>query len=71
MVADESRLITTRTGLKYFVKKQGSGRTPARGDKVVANYVGYLEYGTVFDSSYNRNTPIEITIGRSGNSGPG
>ena len=60
---DENKLITARTGLKYFILNNGKGIAPVKGDKIVANYAGYLEDGTKFDSSYDRNTPIEMTIG--------
>lgn len=41
----------------------GSGREVKTGDTAVLNYVGTLENGTKFDSSYDRNQPITIQIG--------
>jgi peptidylprolyl isomerase len=60
---ERDKIITTNIGLQYFVRKKGVGRTPNKGDYIIANYTGYLEDGTVFDSSYLRNQPIEIMIG--------
>ena len=36
---------------------------PKGANTVVANYKGWLEDGTVFDSSYKRGKPIEFRLG--------
>jgi peptidylprolyl isomerase len=57
---------TTRTasGLRYVVKKEGSGDTPAKGATVTAHYTGrLLENNRKFDSSYDRGTPFEFQVG--------
>lgn len=41
----------------------GAGAEAKSGDKVSVNYVGTLENGTKFDSSYDRNQPFEFTLG--------
>ncbi|OYU85268.1 MAG: peptidylprolyl isomerase [Flavobacterium sp. BFFFF2] len=40
------------SGLEYVVTKTGSGKKPATGGKMYVHYAGYLEDGTLFDSSY-------------------
>jgi FKBP-type peptidyl-prolyl cis-trans isomerase len=52
----------TKTGLQYIMEKEGTGKTPKIDDTVKANYKGTLVDGTVFDSSYDRGTPIEIPL---------
>ncbi|WP_445385449.1 peptidylprolyl isomerase [Robiginitalea sp. IMCC44478] len=39
------------SGLKYLTLQEGSGPKPAIGDKVIVNYAGWLENGTLFDTS--------------------
>ena len=41
----------------------GSGPKPKDGDTVLVHYTGRLTDGTVFDSSYRRDEPMEVTIG--------
>ena len=53
----------TSSGLYYTIKKPGVGDQPKAGDKVSVHYRGMLLDGTVFDSSYQRNQPIEFQLG--------
>lgn len=55
-------VITTASGLQYQVLRQGSGPKPAATDVVKVNYKGTLLDGTVFDSSYERNEPIDFPL---------
>lgn len=55
--------ITTNSGLKYIDHIIGNGEPPEVGSKIVVHYIGKLENGTKFDSSYNRNQPFTFTIG--------
>ncbi len=55
--------ITTDSGLKYVEIKEGTGDSPTTGKKVIVHYTGTLENGTKFDSSRDRGTPFEFTIG--------
>jgi cyclophilin family peptidyl-prolyl cis-trans isomerase len=41
----------TSTGLEYVITEKGSGKKPAIGTQVYIHYAGFLENGTLFDSS--------------------
>ncbi len=43
--------------------QQGEGKKAQKNDLVSVHYKGQLADGTVFDSSYKRNDPIEFTLG--------
>lgn len=53
----------TPSGLKYIIIEEGNGDKPKKGQKVKVHYTGKLEDGSVFDSSVERGTPIEFTLG--------
>jgi FKBP-type peptidyl-prolyl cis-trans isomerase len=55
-------VITTSSGLQYEVIIEGGGSKPGLTDMVRVNYEGTLLNGTVFDSSYARNSPAEFTL---------
>ena len=56
-------ITTTASGLQYEVLKSGKGASPKATDTVVAHYHGTLLDGKVFDSSVERNEPLEIPVG--------
>lgn len=43
---------TTTSGLQYKTIKKGAGKKPVDGSTVYIHYAGYLEDGSLFDSSY-------------------
>ena len=43
---------TTASGLQYCILQKGTGVKPAEGKDIYVHYAGYLEDGTLFDSSY-------------------
>jgi peptidyl-prolyl cis-trans isomerase A (cyclophilin A) len=42
----------TASGVRYKLLQAGSGKKPVEGNNVLIHYAGYLEDGTLFDSSY-------------------
>ena len=52
------------SGLRMLEHKKGSGEKPKSGQTISAHYEGYLEDGTVFDSSIQRNQPFEFPVGQ-------
>jgi FKBP-type peptidyl-prolyl cis-trans isomerase len=42
---------------------EGTGEQVKRMDKVHVHYQGWLRDGTVFDSSYDRNQPLDFVVG--------
>lgn len=61
--ANMDNFITKPDGLKILDEKVGEGNEVKSGDTVTVNYLGTLENGTKFDSSYDRNTPFTTQIG--------
>lgn len=49
--------------LRSKVLRQGSGAVVAKGDLLVADYLGQVWKGKVFDNSYDRNQPAAFPIG--------
>ena len=52
----------TESGLRYQIIQKGDGVKPTAGQTVSVHYKGQLPDGTVFDSSYKRNAPIDFPI---------
>ncbi|WP_375399039.1 FKBP-type peptidyl-prolyl cis-trans isomerase [uncultured Sphingomonas sp.] len=55
----ESGIVTTKSGLRYKVLKEGTGPHPTGSDVALINYVGKLRNGTVFDQS-RQPTPMPV-----------
>nr|WP_246561284.1 FKBP-type peptidyl-prolyl cis-trans isomerase [Geobacter grbiciae] len=55
--------VTTPSGLSYVDLVVGNGPKPTSGKPVKVHYTGWLENGTKFDSSVDRNEPFVFTIG--------
>ncbi|XP_073042693.1 peptidyl-prolyl cis-trans isomerase FKBP13, chloroplastic [Primulina eburnea] len=51
------------SGLEYCDKVIGTGPEPVKGQLIKAHYVGKLENGKVFDSSYDRGKPLTFRVG--------
>ena len=53
----------TDSGLRYKIIQKGDGVQAEKGKTVSVHYKGSLVDGTVFDSSYKRNQPIDFPLG--------
>jgi FKBP-type peptidyl-prolyl cis-trans isomerase FkpA len=63
----ERKNISTKpnpSGLIYIETAKGSGAKAKVGQKVTVNYSGYLLNGKKFDSSFDRGTPFDFTLGK-------
>ncbi|MEM7344249.1 MAG: FKBP-type peptidyl-prolyl cis-trans isomerase [Chloroflexota bacterium] len=60
---NESDYTTTESGLRYHDFEVGTGATPNPGQLVQVHYTGWLEDGTMFDSSLLRGEPLVFSVG--------
>ncbi len=56
--------LKTASGLKYIVVNHTENQQAAVGNTIKVHYTGYLESGEVFDSSVEREQPIEFELGK-------
>lgn len=61
----QSDTMSTGSGLKYIIMEDVDGVKAENGKAVEVHYTGYLLDGKVFDSSRDRNEPIEFVLGQS------
>ena len=61
VVADMDK---TESGLYYKIIRPGKGKSPSAGSNVSVHYRGMLMDGSEFDSSYQRNEPINFVLGK-------
>jgi len=52
----------TETGLQYIDFVVGEGKAPTPSSEVVVHYSGFLDDGTVFDTTQNRGVPIRFAL---------
>jgi FKBP-type peptidyl-prolyl cis-trans isomerase len=55
-------IVTTKTGLQIVEYKIGDGDYPKIGDTVVVSYSGFLDDGTLFDTTAYSAQPIEFVL---------
>lgn len=55
-------IIVTEDGVQYEVLIQGQGAQPTVSDEVVVHYLGTLPNGEKFDSTYDRNEPLSLSL---------
>ncbi|MFA4851632.1 MAG: FKBP-type peptidyl-prolyl cis-trans isomerase [Bacteroidales bacterium] len=56
--------VTTASGLKYIVVKEGDGIQAASGKTVKVHYTGYFVDGSIFDSSVERGEAFSFVLGQ-------
>uniref|UniRef100_A0A0F7CZ45 peptidylprolyl isomerase n=1 Tax=California macrophylla TaxID=337344 RepID=A0A0F7CZ45_9ROSI len=61
--ATPCELTVSPSGLAFCDKVVGYGPQAVKGQLIKAHYVGKLENGKVFDSSYNRGKPLTFRVG--------
>ena len=61
--AKKSGVQILENGIQYEVIKSGEGNSPTEDDVIFAHYEGQFIDGTVFDSSYERGTPLKFEMG--------
>jgi len=54
---------STRTGLGYVVRAEGTGPRALKGQRVTVHYTGWLTNGKKFDSSRDANRPFTFQLG--------
>ena len=58
----EDQYVTTPSGLKYYDLKAGQGEFPKENSRIRINFTGWLEDGTIFDSTIVRGQPYELPL---------
>jgi FKBP-type peptidyl-prolyl cis-trans isomerase len=63
--AAAKRVVSTASGLQYFVVRSGpkTRQRPSDGDNVTFHYEGRLLSGETFDSSFERGEPVSGSVG--------
>lgn len=57
------RVYNHESGLQYIIVEEGQGERVKGNQSVEMHYTGYLEDGTIFDSSIKRNQPFSFKLG--------
>jgi FKBP-type peptidyl-prolyl cis-trans isomerase len=61
---EKSELTKTESGLEYKEIVPGTGSSPEKGQMVHVEYTGWLEDGTMFDSSYKTPSTFSFPLGK-------
>lgn len=59
----DKKTMTIMDGLNAEIIKEGTGEEITAGKTAVVHYTGWLENGTKFDSSLDRNQPFNFPVG--------
>ena len=60
-----TELSALEDGVQYVIHEQGNDEVISEGDAISLHYSGYLEDGTLFDSSIIRDMPLDFVVGES------
>jgi FKBP-type peptidyl-prolyl cis-trans isomerase FklB len=60
--AGKEGVVTLPSGLQYKIIKEGTGKQPAKADKVNVNYRGFFPAGTEFDNSRKKGKPAVFRV---------
>ena len=60
---DEAKMVKAANGLEFVDVVVGTGAKPVKGQTIQAHYTGRLTNGRVFDSSYERGSPLKFKVG--------
>ena len=63
-VSKEGKWVKLEGGLQYQDVVIGTGQEAKNGDAIAAHYLGTLEDGAKFDSSYDRGQPFAFILGK-------
>ncbi|HAC90620.1 MAG TPA: FKBP-type peptidylprolyl isomerase [Planctomycetaceae bacterium] len=61
--AANAEFAQTASGLRYRILRSGQGAKPTASSLVVSHYKGWLDDGSIFDSSYRSGQPIKFPLG--------
>ena len=61
---DRSKIKKSESGLMYVIVEEGEGDFATDGNVVTVHYSGFLEDGTKFDSSVERDEPFSFVVGQ-------
>ncbi|MBK0404535.1 FKBP-type peptidyl-prolyl cis-trans isomerase [Adhaeribacter sp. BT258] len=56
----------TESGIYYATLQPGTGAQVKHGNTVKVHYIGRFLNGSKFDSSYDKNSPFTLTVGKTG-----
>mgnify|MGYP005841645957 FL=1 len=59
---DSSKIVTTKSGLQYYIINPGSKERADSTDLVTVHYSGFLTSGRIFDSSVERDEPFKFRL---------
>ena len=60
----DGKEVVLDSGLTIIIHEEGEGGVPGYNQNVEAHYTGFLDDGTIFDSSFNRNQTFKFPVGK-------